>query len=449
MALFFVVFTSVMILVWILRASKYRYYGIVSADIFFATFFLLYISLPLAFFVTLGPYDGFVAIGYYVYSLICLCLFVAPWQIAYSIRSNFLSPSAAHARSQDSLHYLMTNWPSYIAILVLSSISHLAINPSEYGLVLGGNFAIALFFVRLSRPLLILSLVLWFQRHTKSHLVSILFITFLTLPFIIISGRRSDAFFLPIAFVVAATFSGALRIPRLSIIGILAGGAFIFNVMPLIRSSSSEHLLSKYGASSLFEALTLKYTEFSSFSEAAYASLRFRISLESGLLDWLSPIFNAFSTQFVSSTVFGEDLKKAFTLFTYSFDDRCQSSQFCQAHPIGDLWWYAPTGFLEAHHMLGYAGIFLFLLVGYYVFRVSVSAENTHIASGQASPYLAVLISLSPLIVYTSISSYVLSVFVFSAVIRLSTRIRKYHPSVFRPLLPVSSADTVTLGNSP
>jgi len=146
-----------------------------------------------------------------------------------------------------------------------------------------------------------------------------------------------------------------------------------------------------------------------------------QVSSESGLIDTFAPVFNAFSNQFISATLFGEEVKEAASIPMYSFADRCERSKFCQNYSIPDFWWYAPTGFLEAYQMLSYGGCFLFGLAGYLIFRYSVLAEFAQISYGSASPYLVVLISLAPLVVYTGISYFVLQLTIYLLVIRLSS----------------------------
>lgn len=418
MATLVIIISSLFIVFWTLRASRYRLNGIISADIFVSSFFVVYVSLPLAFFSAFSFYPQSIALEYYAYSFICLCLFVVPWQLFYRRKSLFLLSSSSSLSKPLPSHF-RTNWFAYLLILAISSVSHLAVNPAEYGLVHGGSFAIALFLVRLLRPLLIVSLFQWMQGASKSHLISLVYIVMITLPFVVVSGRRSDIFFLPIAFAVVAVTSGKLRIPRFSIILFILLAAFLFNLLPLIRDSSSEAQLKKYGSYTWVDALYNKATLSSSDSEAAYAAIQFRISSDSGLLDWFAPFFNQFSTQFVSSTIFGEDVKSFFMLPVHSFDDRCAMSQFCSSYSISNFWWMAPSGFLEVYQMISYAGVFIYLITGYLVFQISVASENAQITCSQPSPYVAASVSLSPLVVYASVSYYLMVMTVFYLVIRL------------------------------
>jgi hypothetical protein len=188
-----------------------------------------------------------------------------------------------------------------------------------------------------------------------------------------------------------------------------------------MRTSSGENQVAKYNAFTPLEALVIKYTSFSEESEAAYAAIRFQVSSESGVIDWFAPVFNAFSTQFVSSTLFGDHVKESATMNVHSLDDRCNLSKFCQAYSIPSYWWYAPTGFLEVFDMLSYSGCFLFGIAGYFIFRFSTFADKVQLLNRYPSPYLVVINSLSPLIVYAGLSFFVLQVVIYLIVIRIST----------------------------
>jgi hypothetical protein len=420
MSPFIILLLTFITFLWILRASKYRVNGIVSADILVSCFFIIYISIPLLMFSVFSTYPEHISLNFYLFSFLCLLLFIAPWHLLYRKKlssSSFLTVSTINSFSQP----LLTNWLIYLVILSISSICHLVVKPSEYGFNMGGTFAIALFFVRLARPLLILSTVLWFYRRVKSHLFFMFYVLVLTLPFILSSGRRSDTFFLPIVFLVAAVITNKIRLPRFFIIIFILFGLIVFNFLPLIRSSSGENQVIKYNAFNPLEALVIKYTSFSEESEAAYAAIRFQVSSESGVIDWFAPVFNAFSTQFISSTLFGDHVKESATMYVHSLDDRCNLSKFCQAYSIPSYWWYAPTGFLEVFDMFSYGGCLLFGIAGYFIFKFSALADKVQLMYQYPSPYLVVLISLAPLIIYTGLSFFILQVTIYVIIIKIVT----------------------------
>ncbi len=413
------IITSILILsFWIYRASKFRAFRFASPDIFVTAFFILYISIPLLFFALSGKYPESVALEYYIYSLICLLLFLYPWQRNYSrnvlpqIINTFSSSSPATNKIGK------TRWPVYLFVFLISLSSLYYVQPSSYGYLHGGYFAVFLFLARLSRPLLIYSIVKWFSTGNKSHRMAAIMLTLSVIPYIFISGRRSDLIFVPSVYLVVAVMSGKFTIRPLQ----FYIGSFLvfasFNILPFVRPSSAEQFLTKYSANDWFQAIILKYSLFADQSEAAYAALKFRISSESGLFDWFSPVFNRFTEQFVSSTLFGQGVKDVFTLPVHSFADRCLLSEFCSSNAISDAWWYAPTGAIEAYEMLGGFGPIIFLFIGIFVYRIYVYHEYRYFITFNCSPYLVCCITLSPIIVYDSITFFILTLLVYFFIIQ-------------------------------
>jgi len=429
MLIYFFLLAALVAIANLLKTSCARSpFGIICFEGIFIITFIAYIFIPLSIAIIFDPiYPRFVYIKFLIFCLLCLAFFLLPRYMSknqFKMNENVLNSfELIHASSHPQAIDLRTIWQIYIPILLISTLAFIQIDPSDYGKVSGGLFAVILFVARLLRPLLLISSFFWFHQNSKIHKFLAISIIFIHLPFIFESGRRSDAFFILISllstFFIAKYKTLSFRYSFLALIG----GLFIFLVFPLLRSSSSEFLLSKFGASSWLEGLLAALTIQSGDMEASYAANVFQVLQESALYDYFAPFLNAFVNQFASSTLFGDDFKNYLTSPVYAFDERCRLSSYCGTFFIQDKWWYSPTGFVAAYEGFGLGSFLYFYLAGFFMFRFQLKKLNRYLSS-HASPdgliYCCVL-SYLPLIIYDSVPAYILSTSVSLVIIKAAS----------------------------
>lgn len=387
--------------------------------------FYVFVAIPLVVWSVNFAYPPKIILLFSLYASVCMLMFLFSWNYSNSLFLAKIYPSSVQDFLNTSLGSVNfnvgTNWYVYLSIFIISLLANSQIDFLAYGSPglwqNKGSFPIILFFARLTRPLYIVSLVGYFFRKSKTHLIfaSILFFSFL--PFIVISGRRSDIFFVLISFVSVYVIKNQSKLHPYYLIMPSLFGFFAFTIVPLLRTSSQSVKLNSLRANNVIEALGNALTIFSDKLESSYAVMMMWITYESNKYDFFAPVFNKFSKQFVSSFLFGNDLKSQLTLPVYSFSDRCNASLFCSQYPIFDFWWYAPTGVLESFEMLSFAGPFVFLVISFYIFKLS----SISFSKGKIEIFLAI-VTLTPFLIYDGLSAFILNIFIFVFVINIVTR---------------------------
>lgn len=189
------------------------------------------------------------------------------------------------------------------------------IDPTEYGSVLGGWFAIYLFFARLTRPIQIVAWSAYLLTKSRLCLTIALICIAAVIPFVLVSGRRSDTLFIPLSIL---TPLWALKGYRPSRVQIVAGLAFVLGVFflwPVIRVSTRQLEYSNISSLSFSEELqraimggrTNEVVELAMSMDATARTGRYTYGVE-----W----WNKLVFQYASSTIFGSSTKASLMLPT-------------------------------------------------------------------------------------------------------------------------------------
>jgi hypothetical protein len=266
---------------------------------------------------------------------------------------------------------LVENKYSYPKILIITIpfflvsfyISFFLIKAEEFGNVLGGLFAILIFFARMIRPV---GIILFFI-----HLIKPRFITFclllvwviVPLRFIIISGRRSEFFMLFITLLLPLFFiKKYIPNKKLLVLGGIVGFLAYF-VLPTIREYTKKGEFDALSEINIFKGVQ-EYSDGEMTNDIYEAAINMNLVYESFGYQYGGQYFNKFVNQFVSSTIFGDNIKEAFKIDGFDFE----SARRIKSGNKGDyLNYLAPSGYVDSFYDFG----FLAFIPFYFFARIS------------------------------------------------------------------------------
>lgn len=246
---------------------------------------------------------------------------------------------------------------------LIGAFFSLQINPFELGGITEGISVIKITLGRLIRPASII-LIFCFLRK-KNYWITFLLILwlFVTLRFIIISGRRSEVFILIISIILPLFFVKGVVISKFRhiILGIFFGMS-VFIVLPVIREFTKAQKFEQIRNINITELFNT-YLSGDKTNEIAEAAYNLEVVYMEDYYNYGASFYNSFVNQFVSSTFFGKDAKKDALIKVKSMQQLRNNHYNDQ---LGIYKFYlTPTGYADGFFSFGFFACFLFFIFGF------------------------------------------------------------------------------------
>lgn len=251
---------------------------------------------------------------------------------------------------------------------IIGAFFSLQINPFELGGITEGFDVIKITLGRLIRPASII-LIFCFLKKKNFWLVFLLLVwLFVTMRFVIISGRRSEVFILLISLLLPLFFMRNIVLSKLRyiIIGVVFGMS-VFIVLPVIREFTKQQ---KYMKIENINAIELFDTYFSGnkTNEVAEAAFNVEVIYKENGYNYGASFYNSFVNQFVSSTLFGKDAKKKALIDVTTIKELREHHYNAQLGPY--KFYLTPTGYADSFYSFGFLAFLLYGTFGYISRRV-------------------------------------------------------------------------------
>lgn len=244
----------------------------------------------------------------------------------------------------------------------------LQINPFELGGITEGFAVIKITLGRLIRPASII-LIFCFLKKKNYWLVFLLLLwLFVTMRFVIISGRRSEVFIFFISLLLPLFFMRNLILSKLRyiIIGVLFGMS-VFIVLPVVREFTKQQEYMKVQNINVIELFDT-YFSGDKTNEVAEAAFNVEVIYKENGYNYGASFYNSFVNQFVSSTLFGKDAKKKALIDVTSIKEL--RGRHYNPH-LGPFKFYlTPTGYADSFYAFGFFAFFLYGIFGYITRRI-------------------------------------------------------------------------------
>jgi oligosaccharide repeat unit polymerase len=236
-------------------------------------------------------------------------------------------------------------------------ISFFLLDAQEVGTITEGITAIYLYFSRLLRPAAII--VFFVVLITKKKYAIFLFSLYLIVAFefIIISGRRSEVFTLAITVLLPLFFVKKYIPSKKAGIILSVAGALTFLVLPVVREYTREGNFSEIQNIS-FGKVIESYYEGEKTNEIVEAAINMNIIYENNGYSYGARFINKFTNQFVSSTIFGADIKKQAKIETYDLE----SARNINYNNSKYKNYLAHTGFADTFYDFGWFSCIVFFV---------------------------------------------------------------------------------------
>ncbi|MCC9656093.1 hypothetical protein [Rhodopirellula halodulae] len=291
---------------------------------------------------------------------------------------------------------------SLVPFLLVALASLSQINPTEYGSVLGGSFAIFLFFARLLRPIQVLAWGGFLLTRNRNCLAIFIVCVLSSLPFIFISGRRSDTLFLPLSILVPLwAINGKTLSPRQIGLGVLFV-LFVFFLLPSIRAFTRNFEFSEVASISFSDELQGGIAG-EGTNEVIEVSKDMAAVEKTGSYSYGVEFINKITFQYVSSTLFGDAVKAAFQFPQPDLDVVRATASDSHVAYSNSKFYLTRFGFGDAFLAFGWFGVFYFVAFGVLVAKL----YDTCFASNDARLRLiyCVLTVFIPFTIYDSFSA--------------------------------------------
>jgi hypothetical protein len=291
-----------------------------------------------------------------------------------------------------------------LGFLAISTLAWTQIDPRQYGNVTGGSFAIVLYFTRFLRPISLLSILLFLCTKKRSYLLIYVATVFLNLPFAFVSGRRSDLFFLPVSLILPLLWASSRRrvekYIKPSIILILPLSYLVFYSIPEIRIHSKAGDYAQILEVNLLEEIKRKITA-EDTNEVVQAAIDMNQAYSQSKYNYGSTFWNRLVNQFVSSTIFGQNVKESVNLHEVDFAHVRRTNYQNYWQPWRG--YLAPLGPSETFLSFSWFGLFLFSAFSYACAKISKAASTS---SDIFYRYLAICLGvIIPFSFYDSLSA--------------------------------------------
>ena len=251
---------------------------------------------------------------------------------------------------------------------LIGAFFSLQINPFELGGITEGFDVIKITLGRLIRPASII-LIFCFLKKKSYWLVFLLLVwLFVTMRFIVISGRRSEVFILLISLLLPLFFVRNVILSKLRyiIIGVVFGMS-VFIVLPVIREFTKQQAYMKVqniNAIELFDT----YLSGNKTNEVAEAAFNVEVIYKENGYNYGASFYNSFVNQFVSSTLFGKDAKKDALIDVTTIKELRGRHYNAQ---LGSYKFYlTPTGYADSFYSFGFLAFLLYGVLGYISRRI-------------------------------------------------------------------------------
>lgn len=266
-------------------------------------------------------------------------------------------------------HYNRNKVIFYASVFFLiGAFFSLQINPFELGGITEGFSVIKITLGRLIRPASII-LIFCFLRKRNNWLTFLLILwLFVTLRFVLISGRRSEVFILIISIILPLFFVKGVIISKFRhiIVGILFGMS-VFIVLPVIREFTKAQKFEQIQNINVTELFNT-YLSGDKTNEIAEAAYNLEVVYMEGCYNYGASFYNSFVNQFVSSTFFGKDAKKNALIKVKSIQQLRNNHYNAQ---LGTYKFYlTPTGYADSFFSFGFFACFLFFVFGFITRRI-------------------------------------------------------------------------------
>lgn len=244
----------------------------------------------------------------------------------------------------------------------------LQVNPFEFGGVTTGFDVIKITLGRLIRPASIILIFCFLKKKNYWLAFLLLLWLFVTMRFVVISGRRSEVFILLISILLPLFFVKNVILSKLRyiVVGVLFGMS-VFIVLPVIREFTKQQ---EYVKIRDINAVELFDTYFSGdkTNEVAEAAFNVECIYKENGYNYGASFYNSFVNQFVSSTLFGKDAKKKALIDVTTVKELRGRHYNAQ---LGSYKFYlTPTGYADSFYAFGFLAFLLYGAFGYISRRI-------------------------------------------------------------------------------
>ncbi|WP_150122709.1 hypothetical protein [Rhodopirellula islandica] len=252
---------------------------------------------------------------------------------------------------------------SLVPPMCLALLAQSQINPTEYGDIRGGSFAIFLFVARLLRPVQVLAFCGYALTKSRNCLLVFAICLSVTAPFILVSGRRSDTLFLPLSVLAPLWALNGVVVSRKQVILGVFFVVAVFFLLPVMRESTKNFSFEELYSISYSEELS-RAIEGDRTNEVIEVAKDMDAVARTGEYSYGVRFINKFTFQYVSSTIFGQAVKDAFTLPEPNMGEvrnRASNSQLAYSESKNYL---VRFGFGQAFLAFGWLGALYFFVFG-------------------------------------------------------------------------------------
>lgn len=236
-------------------------------------------------------------------------------------------------------------------------ISFFLIDASLLGLINEGVYAIYVYFGRLIRPTAMIAICVWLATKRKYALALFILYLIISAKFIFISGRRSEVYFLLITLLFPLFFiTGYTPTKKLGIIGATIG-ALVFLLMPIVREYTREGNYSDLSSIS-FTPIITDYYSGDRTNEIIEAAINMNIVYENSGYSFGARFINKFTHQFVSTTIFGSEVKRSAKIETFDLRDFRNKDYYSTNYKS----YLAHSGFADTFYDFGWLSCVVFFL---------------------------------------------------------------------------------------
>jgi hypothetical protein len=261
----------------------------------------------------------------------------------------------------------------FIGIIIYANIGEY----QEESMV-GGWYAVLIFFARWTRPAIFIILFLYLRKKSNYKLLLILIWVSISMYRIIVLGRRSDMFLLILTVALPLFFvKGFIPYKKIYLITALIVGIGVFVLFPVFRTYTMQGGFESAKNINYNKVLS-EYFAGEGDMEVPEAAKNMYVVKTSEIYEYGAKFYNYLVYQYVSTTLFGEGLKdKLFIGGRLKSDYDSIRSLFGKNGWGGYLGYMPQTGYGDAFLQFGFLGCALFFIFARIAKKVFYNAYYT------------------------------------------------------------------------
>lgn len=258
---------------------------------------------------------------------------------------------------------------------LIGAFFSLQINPFELGGITEGVDVIKITLGRLIRPASIILIFCFLKKKNYWLAFLLLLWLFITMRFIIISGRRSEVFILLISILLPLFFVRNIVLSKLRYIAIgIVFGMSIFIILPVIREFTKQQEYTNVQTINTIELFN-SYFSGDKTNEIAEAAFNVEVIYKEDGYNYGAAFYNSFVNQFVSSTLFGKDAKKNALIDVTTIKE--MRGRYYNERLGAYKFYLTPTGYADSFQALGFFAFLLYGVLGFITRRIYDKAVYT------------------------------------------------------------------------